>query len=291
MISEQSLLFLGEFKRKGDQLAFHICPYCGNSKWNLEVSISLGIWHCWACDEAGRISKLFKLFNLAIPDMPEWKITKKEVPKELLELSKTGPIRFSDYKRFFTAKGIEEEDISKYRFRIGTAGKHLGKLIIPLYEGSNLVYIVGRDLTIKGRYYNIAIEKVAILPYYLGEALCKYTLYLCEGAFDAICLNKLGFSAAALLGTMIFDEQIKKIKRFGFKECVVCLDGDAKSKAIKMYDQLIKSGIKASVAVIDGNEDPNDLYIANRSKLMSILTNPLQITLQDRVMEKLVHAH
>jgi len=280
---------LGDVKQARDQLKVKVCPSCGNDHWNFEVSVSLGVGHCWICDFGCSLNKLFRLLGVSYEGGENWKITKKELPKELLELSKTGKIRFSDYKRFFTAKGVEEADILTYRFRIGTSGKHQGKLVIPLYEGGTLVYIVGRDLTIKGRYYNIAIEKIAVLPYYLGTT-SKYTLYLCEGAFDAIAINKLGFSAGVLLGTNLSHDQVKKIKIFGFKEVVVCLDGDALVKAFKMYDELVQSGIKTKIVVLKKPDDPNDLFVKNKAKLLDLLSNPVELTFYERMKEKICHA-
>jgi DNA primase len=95
-------------------------------------------------------------------------------------------------------------------------------------------------------------------------------------------VNKLGFSVAMLIGSSLSDGQIKKIKRIGFSEVVVCLDGDLKKKAVDMQLNLIRDGVNAKIILIPGNEDPNDLYVADRKYLKKILERPKEVTLLER---------
>ena len=62
---------LGESKQGGydsgvNQYQFN-CPHCADekggvdNKFNLEISFTLGKFHCWSCGSAGSISRLIKL--------------------------------------------------------------------------------------------------------------------------------------------------------------------------------------------------------------------------------------
>ena len=275
------------FKHKldKDEILVKECPYCGNSKHNLQISISKAVYHCWACDKKGKIEKFFKDQNLEF-DRTGWKssATKKESTPEKLDLTGFVSLFFSypDHEDFLLSRGIEPDDVNRYDLMITHTGRYKGKLIIPLKEGHEFVYFVSRDMFPKGRYLNPVINKKEFLLYYLGNEN-SLRLYLVEGAFDAISVNKLGFSVAMLLGSSISKEQIAKIKRIGFSDVVVCLDGDLKKKAIEMHDRLTKANIKTKIVLIPGNDDPNELYVADKDYLKKLLMNPRDVTVRDKV--------
>ena len=55
----------GGYDKNTTQYQFN-CPYCADekggidNKYNLEVSFSLGKYHCWSCGSAGSLSRLIK---------------------------------------------------------------------------------------------------------------------------------------------------------------------------------------------------------------------------------------
>lgn len=275
-----------EFKHKinKDEILLKTCPYCGNDHYNLQISISKAIWQCWACSAKGRIEKLFKDQNLPF-DKTGWQSSAKVVAKaksEALVFDKFVPIDYAHHNKFLDSKGIDKEDIYRYNLMTTSHGKYKSKLIIPLKEGNAVVYFVARNAFANGRYFNPIIDRKPLLLYYLGTEN-KLRLYLVEGAFDAISINKLGYSVAMLLGSGISREQIEKIKRFGFTEVVVCLDGDIPKVSVEVYKKLKKSGIKTKIIFIPGKDDPNDLYVADKEYLKKLLDNPKELTIEDEV--------
>jgi hypothetical protein len=205
-----------------------------------------------------------------------------EKPKVELDLSTARKAKITDAGRLFAKKGLTAEDLEKYGFLIGTRGKWRDKLVMPLYEGKKLVYAVARDLLEKGRYYNLEGEKAGLLPYFLGDKN-RYCLYLCEGVFDAVSVNKVGYSSAVLLGTSLTNIQMSKIRDFGFNRVVVCLDGDAGRKAIALHDRLMRVGLEAYVVFFNHDDEPNDFFVRDESEFRVHISHLSEITLNDRI--------
>jgi DNA primase len=234
----------------------------------------------------GTAVKFLKLNGIQVDDVV-WKSSRGAGLKTLSEsltLDNLVPIKYSDYPKFLKSRGIEPEDVKKYRLLFGLRGKYKDKLVIPLYEGNHLVYMVARDLKPEGRYYNIQKEKLSILPYYEGVDCKKLVLCLCEGALDAISINKLGYSSAVLLGTILSDQQIKKIKEYGILDVVICLDGDAIKKALGIRVKLKNAGVDAKVVFFHKKDDPNDVFVRNPKELFDLIAQARIPTLSDFVM-------
>lgn len=261
-----------EHKLRRDEIILKQCPFCGNQRYNLEVSKTKEVVHCWACGWGGK-AKTFLLLNKLPADFDGWVQTVPETKaqkKETVGIDTFVRIDWKTHEKMLKSKGICEADIDRYNLLYATEGKYKKCLIIPLYEGNRLVYTVARH-TILGRYLNPIVEKKALVPYYLGKKN-RYMLYLCEGALDAIVINKCGFSSAPLLGTQLSEEQIDKIKSFGFNQVVVALDGDVFGKAIVMCDKLNYRGIDSYVLKFDLKDDPNDLFVRdNGAELIKTL--------------------
>lgn len=287
MIDKQTLSFLGTVKEQYDELIFKVCPFCGNDKFNFQVNIEKDVYHDWACGAKGKLTKLLKDKGVKF-DQIKWQssigstVTVKNGRACMVCMDNFIPLLFTKHISFLLSKGLEPNDIQKYNLLTATSGKYKDKLIIPLFEGSNLVYFVARDMYKKGRYYNPPGEKSKILPYYLGTKHIM-RLYLVEGAFDAISIHKLGYSVGILLGSHISKYQIQRIKDFGFNEIVVCLDGDLKKKAVIMNQLLIKNGLRSKIIWFDFMDDPNDLAVADLDYFKKIISNPKEVTLKDKV--------
>lgn len=284
MIDKQLLSFLGSYRERYNELIFRVCPFCHNQKWNFQCNLDKDVYHCWPCGAKGKVTFLLKRNGITV-DRTNWQsstVVDKTVNKEQVQLDAFVSIDYFAYKTFLHSKGLSHNDVTEYNLLTANSGRYANKLIIPLYEGTKLVYFVARDLFQKGRYYNPVVDKKSILPYYLGTKN-RMRLYLCEGAFDSISCNKLGYSSTPLLGSNLSKLQIAKIKDFGFSEVVVCLDGDLKEKAIKIYQMLVLSGIKTSVVWFDVMDEPNELYSVDKEYLDALLDKPKVVSLRDRV--------
>ena len=285
MIDKHLLDFLGKFRERYGELIFHTCPECGNSKWNFQVNCSKDVFHSWCCGYSGKVTTLLKSKGIQVDTTP-WQSTvpvSKPNSVSVLSFDSFKPLEFSQFSDFLTSRGLEETDIKRYNLMTSDTGPYKDNVIIPLYEGSTPVYFTARNTLAKGQYQQPKDhERKKLLLYYLGTEH-RFRLYIVEGPFDAIVVNKLGFSTCPLLSSGISKYQIEKIKTFGFEEVVVCLDGDIKRVAIKLYETLQKSGLNTKIVLIPGKDDPNDLYTLDKEYLQKLLEKPKKLAFNDRV--------
>jgi len=268
------------------QILLRDCPYCGDDNYNIEASIEKEVFHCWICDAAGGVGKLFSELGLPFTDDGMKVSPRPKVSEDELTLKPFHPILWDRYSKFLKSRGLAKKDIKTYNILISDKGKFKGKAIFPLYEGDKLVYLVARDITPKGKYLNVNVSRASVLPYFPGPR--KQTeLYLCEGVMDAISVNKLGYVSCVLLGTVLSAEQLRKIVAKGYKDVVVCLDGDVIKKAIQIYDKIFKAGLKVKLASFGKKDDPNSLFVKDPAELKYALKNAKEVTLTDRVKLKM----
>ena len=90
-------------------------------------------------------------------------------------------------------------------------------------------------------------------------------LFLVEGYFDVVALEKHGFlPAVCTMGTSLSLEHAKILKRF-FNEVVLIYDGDdaGKKAAFRSLDIFIKGDFIPSVIFLPRDEDP-DSFLQNK---------------------------
>lgn len=275
-----------EHRIRKDEIALRTCPFCGNDKYNCEVSMPKKVYHCWACGAKGAAYWFMMKNNLPYED-EAWASSRPPERSSILGTSGQGiqldafqKIDYKAFKNFLNSKGLTEEDVDTYS--IMSSG---GYVIIPLYEGKKLVYFIQRD-PVSGRYLNPTVPKGGLLPYFLGH-LDLGVVYLVEGTFDAISIHKLGFTAAVLLGTHMTMDQINKLRTFGFTKVVVCLDGDVLSKALDLCQTLSIDGFDSYLVKFKGKEDPNDVYVRSPADLMNLIGAKKKPTLLDKVLARI----
>lgn len=283
MIDKSLLSFLGSHQERYGELIFKVCPNCGNQRWNFQVNCEDDVYHSWCCGYSGKLSTLLQKRGIKVDKTP-WHSSKQPKTKNVGKISTDDfvPLDFNQFKKFLVGRGLTEQDVSTYNLLTSNKGIYKDKVIIPLYEGTKLAYFVARDAIAKGNYHQPRdISRSNLLLYYLGTKN-RFRIYIVEGPFDGIVLNKLGYSVCMLTCSTISNEQIEKIKKFGFEEAIVCLDGDIKKVILKLYDQLRVAGVKTKVILFPGKDDPNDLYVVDKEYLAKLLDNPIEPTVLDR---------
>lgn len=263
------------------------CPYCANEgngvpdgKYNLETNVSHGgSFHCWKCEEHGRISRLIRDFGSQL-DLNEYKYWVYELRKRLpdskyidstdiasidLEPFITLPDGFRKFdkrdKRCFDAlrylygRNVNDDIIKKFNIGYidGSEMNEYGlrnRIIIPSYDfNGDLNYWVGRDYTMRSkiRYRNPKIPKSNIV--FNGKFINWYEdVTLVEGPFDhivtpnSIPLLGKAIKKGSVLYNMIFNNARANINVF--------LDPDAALSALRMYKVLDHGELKGRVRMI-----------------------------------------
>jgi DNA primase len=170
--------------------------------------------------------------------------------------------------KYMFQRGFEELTLSKYE--IGYDGK---AMVIPIRDTSgNLRFLKRRFIETK-RFDNAAgISKKDILYglNYLVKALGKVPeLYLTESETDTMACYQMGLPAAAVMGRILFKEQVRELLRAGVERVNLFFDNDDKGQEgiKKAYEALKGTPIRVGVVKypvhlgIDTND--KDLIVIN----------------------------
>lgn len=268
---------LGESKQGGydssiTQYQFN-CPNCAeekggiDNKYNLDISFSLGKYHCWSCDISGLISGLVRKYGgkqqydeyiHIINDIKETKYYNLEMFKDnpdifeekYLKLPKTfnkiniGVNTNKNLEAYLAKRKISQDIIDYYNIGItswsGEEYAWRNRIIFPSYNSfGDLNYFVGRtysDNDKRVKYRNCDADKKNII---LHEDKIQWDadIYLVEGAIDCIYYP----NTISMLGKYLTKdfELYNKLYDKANANIVICLDGDTKlSETKRIYSTL-----------------------------------------------------
>jgi len=269
------------------------CPKCdnGGNKYNLEVSVSKGVFHCWACGYKGRLLKLFKqhasqrqwstLTQLPIfrestgqLDLAKGPGPKAPQQRETLGSFRTLTVDLKD-------RGIDERIIKKWDIAYAERGPNQHRIIVPSRaKDGALEYYVARAYYpyVKPKYRNPKVPKQDII---FGEQYIDWRrpVVLVEGVFDAL----IALNAVPILGTEIKSHKklLGKI-RANRTPVVVCLDAEAWDKAKEAYKVLDDLGVDTKIVRMTDYEDLSDAYErGGKEAVLSILDSAHTMTFEE----------
>lgn len=264
----------GSYDKTITQYQFN-CPHCAeekgyvDNKYNLEISFSLGKFHCWSCGIAGPISsiikskggkELYEEYFRIISDIKESKYYNLDMfkdngdmfseqyiklPKTFTKIDLNGKIdkQLKEYleKRKITQDIIDYYNIGRTTWEDEYAWRN--RIIFPSYNSAgDLNYFVGRtykanDKRIK--YKNCDADKSKIV---LHEDKIQWDadIFLVEGAIDCIYYpNTISMLGKYLTNKM---ELFNKLKERSNAKIVICLDGDTELNETKSIFSLLNTG-------------------------------------------------
>ena len=281
--------FLGESRRgiNYDGWTEYNCPYCASidnvesdGKYNLCVNYECGTFHCWKCQEKGRLSKLVKTYggeNLLTKyrkEIHNIKNSQLYKLKNLGDISNDIELKYYDifislpngFKKvnnitndskeayeYLKKRGITDGIIDKYN--IGYVKwcddfRYRNRIIIPSYDlYGDLNYWVGRDYSGKSKlkYCNPDIEKKLFV---FNEKYINWydNITIVEGVFDHIVVP----NSIPLLGKSIDNESAvyKAITENAMANVNIMLDDDAIDDALKMYIFLNNTNLRNRIRII-----------------------------------------
>ena len=262
---------LGESKQGGydksmSQYQFN-CPWCTDekggidNKYNLEVSFTLGKYHCWSCGHAGPLSRLVKdrggkemadeYFRL-INDIKENRYYNLDMFKdnegmfsdEYLKLPKTyqkidiKSCRDKQLVEYIGKRGITQDIIDEYSIGYTTWDEEdwtwRNRIIFPSYNSvGDLNYYIGRsyrenDKRVK--YKNCKADKNKIV-FHEDKIQWDADICLVEGVIDGIYAP----NTVSLMGKVLNKngELYRKITERANANVIICLDGDTTDNETK----------------------------------------------------------
>lgn len=297
--------FLGESKSGYDNQSFQYqfnCPCCAeekgvpfDGKYNLEVNLKIGKYHCWSCGETngtkGNISKLLKDYgnNTLLREYREeitqikksklyeingYKDEEFIIEENYIRLPKTyKPIKIKDCKNkklidYLTERCITQDLIDRYKIGYTEYNESntllQNRIIIPSYDISGyLNFWTGRDFTKNPKrlkYYNVDTDKKQII---FNESNIQWDgdIFLVEGPFDMLSCP---YNVIPLLGkslkkdSLLFQTLYKKANG----KIIIFLDGDAKDDVKQIYKTLNIGRLRNKIWYVPINDDldPSELY-------------------------------
>ena len=267
------------------------CCYCADEKggvdgkYNLEVNLGMGKFHCWSCSSSGNLSRLIKDRGGKELLDEYYRIVKELKESKFFDIGMfkdTGPVGYNaDYVRlpetftkidlntcrkkklveYLKKRHITQDIIDFYNIGYTTWNEKKWQLrdriIIPSYDiNGDLNYWVGRDFSgykPKMKYWNSKTDKNAIV---LHEDKIKWDadIVLVEGALDCIyyynCIGMMGktLTKECELFYQLYEKSNARI--------IICLDSDTKIEETKRIYKTLNCGrLKGRVWYIRLSDD------------------------------------
>lgn len=241
----------------------YFCPFCKHRKRKLEVNITTGQWHCWACNVKGKtINSL--LSKIGIEERV--KVTTVVTTKSYVNQCRL-PIEYYplwiprstfEYKHALQyvvqKRGLTTIDIIRYKIGYCEEGKYQHMIIIPSYDqDDNLNYFVARSY--KTKFFAKPTEYNADIIPFDSYINWNEPVTLTESPFNAITAVR---NAVPLYGKNILPKLMSKIATSPTKYVNLAFDGDAPETTLNVANKIISIGkIPRYIRIED--QDPNEL--------------------------------
>lgn len=246
------------------------CLFCGNTRWNLELSAYKGVYSCWVCRASGSLNRLFDRIGIQAHVHVNLERTDDEISfaeKKTYASASTDPTAVA----YLARRGFNRTHIMQYGLQVclDRTDNMYGRIVIPLYEYWQGTYVgeLGRayfdDSVVK---YMSQIPKQVIVGWKNADPVHV----LVEGAFDAMKVNLAGWNAAAMLGSGGDSMLMKWASHVGMTRgsVLLMLDSDAADKARKMKSLISQVVSDVRIVELPDNCDPADLDIPEISNIL-----------------------
>ena len=261
------------------------CPYCeesAGSHSHCYVNVKKRLFSCKKCSEEGLLSALLKFMGLdeaanAIKyHRAPQTATVEAIAPVLIDCSlfpkigTVGSVMDGLATQYLLRRGFTTEEIELYDVRFAEKARYYGRVIFPIYEGSEIVCISARSFMPnleprylyphKGETVHVAADVIFCTDTLLGEEY-KDDIVLVEGIIDAISLRRKtckGLWPMALLSKAMSERQFNKLSNLGKDRTIwMMLDKDAARENELIAARLRRSGWTVMMCALDA-KDPDE---------------------------------
>lgn len=262
-----------EKRRKNNELVF-VCPIkgCRKDRAKLSVNIVTDRFHCWICGFGSK--NLFPIFRLYhdLSLVKEYKDhVSKLFPQQEQKQDKPLPSLPVEYRNILTdacneynsialrnaisyieTRGFDETDLAYMKVGYCEDGEMANNLVFPSFDAyGDINFIVYRSFLPHGTYKNCDSDRDIVFNEYMIN--WDSTIYLVEGPFDAMRGKD---NCIPLLGSLLSSESVLFSKLVLLSnEVVVCLDKDARHKALDICTRLAEYGVNAYFCDVSPHKD------------------------------------
>lgn len=242
------------------------CPQCDHEKRKLSVNVDKNVFKCWVCDWSGKnIYRIVKRYG-STDNRYEWRsfveqieienfsdklfspalkkeTTKLTLPREFISLANKNLPNTSLYPlNYLKSRGIDKNNIIKWKMGYCPTGKYAGRILIPSFDEEGEVnYFVTRSYDNDWRkYVNPDVSRDIVFNYPYVDFDEDVTIV--EGVFDAI---KAGTNSIPILGSTLNENSNLFYEIVKNDTCVyLALDPDAIKKTNRIIDLLLRHDIE-----------------------------------------------
>lgn len=178
---------------------------------------------------------------------------------------------------YLKSRGLNEDDMEDYYLGFDCEEE---RIVFPIYNENGKLKAVSKRIIYntdenesKPKYKCLGNKSECLYGYYhlMQKGLDTNNVILVEGTFDAIMLQKYGYSAIALMGCVISNYQLKILKEMNPDHIILCLDNDSiinednagKEGTLKCINNFSRVGFdleQISVIQLKGNyQDPDEV--------------------------------
>jgi len=242
------------------------CPQCDHEKKKLSVNVDKNVFKCWVCDWSGKnIYRIVKRYG-STDNRYEWRsfveqieienfsdklfspVLKKEttklaLPREFISLANKNLPNTSLYPlNYLKSRGIDKNNIIKWKMGYCPTGKYAGRVLIPSFsEEGEINYFVTRSYDNDWKKYinpDVSRDIVFNYPYVDFDE----EVVIVEGVFDAV---KAGTNSIPILGSTLNENSKLFYEIVKNDTCVyLALDPDAIKKTNCIIDLLLRHDIE-----------------------------------------------
>lgn len=255
---------------KGDKVLVEVCPYCGNDRWNMEISVEKGLADCWACRQPrpGRADTVIALLtgsDVHIPVSISERSSRKKADPAATVFASVPATTFYSAAQYLAKRGIDAAVADQFGLRVCTEEGHLlqNRIVLPAHDfmTGEVMGWVGRSYTNARPKYLATIPKNAPITGWRATNR-RAPVVVVEGHFDGIAARRAGYSAAVL--TSVDNPQAMEwvVRLPQDLIVVIALDGSAHDLAMSLYWRMFAvlwGGSRLRVLRLPEDQDPSSL--------------------------------
>jgi DNA primase len=251
-----------------------INPAHDDARPSMYIHKESGILHCFSCGTKGNIFTLlaskgitgidvllyFRKFDIdaateeAVQAMLELSVKKrsKEYAEEKIKYEniELPPHRMIETNVYLEGRGITPKEIKEWKMAVVTTGKHMGWILIPIYQFEILRNYFMRSTFGKGKLYGEAPRKDLLAG--LDFTCMNDPVCITEGIFDTIAVKRAGMQSVACLSNRLLTPQIALLKQY--KDIIIVPDNDKQGLFLVESASVLEAVSKISVASLPANK-------------------------------------